>query len=115
MVVFPDSHIFRVSLGIASAAWPWRWLRTHIFNSYRPELHYMRGSGPKGRGKHANSGMRVSGSHPERMRTLFGVPNGGRTHAPVRLSINDVTQRRAELEPGLVKEVPGSGGWLAPA
>lgn len=58
---------------------------------------------------------RVSGSHPERMRTLSCALNGGRTHTPVRLSISDVTQRRTELEPGLVKEVPGSGRWLAPA
>ena len=24
-----------------------RWLRTSVFYSYRPELHYMRGPGPK--------------------------------------------------------------------
>jgi len=32
----------------------WRSLRTMIFNSYRPEWHYMRGPGPKWRKKHPN-------------------------------------------------------------
>jgi hypothetical protein len=31
----------------------WRWLRTSLFDTYRPELHYMRGPGPKWREKHA--------------------------------------------------------------
>ena len=31
----------------------WRGLKTAIFDSYRPELHYMRGPGPKWREKHA--------------------------------------------------------------
>jgi hypothetical protein len=30
----------------------WRSLKTTIFNSYRPELHYMRGPGPKCREKY---------------------------------------------------------------
>jgi hypothetical protein len=30
----------------------WRWL-TCLFDPYRPELHYMRGPGPKCREKHA--------------------------------------------------------------
>jgi hypothetical protein len=34
------------------AARRWRWLRTSLFDSYRPELHYMRGPGPKWREKH---------------------------------------------------------------
>ena len=33
----------------------WRRLRQRIFNSYHPELHYMRGPGPKWREKHAPS------------------------------------------------------------
>ena len=33
----------------------WRRLRQRIFNSYHPELHYMRGPGPKWREKHAHS------------------------------------------------------------
>jgi hypothetical protein len=31
----------------------WRRLRREIFDSYRPELHYMRGPGPRWREKHA--------------------------------------------------------------
>jgi len=34
------------------AARQWRWLSTSLFDSYRPELHYMRGPGPKWREKH---------------------------------------------------------------
>jgi hypothetical protein len=32
----------------------WRRLRREIFDSYRPELHYMRGPGPRWREKHAH-------------------------------------------------------------
>lgn len=31
----------------------WRTLRRDLFTGYRPELHYMRGPGPKWREKHA--------------------------------------------------------------
>ena len=31
----------------------WRKLRRDVFSSYHPELHYMRGPGPKWREKHA--------------------------------------------------------------
>jgi hypothetical protein len=33
----------------------WRRLRQRIFDPYRPELHYMRGPGPKWREKHAHA------------------------------------------------------------
>ena len=33
----------------------WRRLRHGIFDSYHPELHYMRGPGPKWREKHAHA------------------------------------------------------------
>ena len=32
----------------------WHRLRREIFDPYRPELHYMRGPGPRWREKHAN-------------------------------------------------------------
>lgn len=32
----------------------WRWLMQSPFDRYRPELHYMRGPGPKWREKHGN-------------------------------------------------------------
>lgn len=31
----------------------WRSLRRDLFSPYRPEMHYMRGPGPKWREKHA--------------------------------------------------------------
>src|SRR5690242_17444515 len=33
---------------------PWRWLTQSPFDRYRPELHYMRGPGPKWREKHGS-------------------------------------------------------------
>jgi hypothetical protein len=39
----------QVSVAIASL---WRSLRKDLFDAYRPELHYMRGPGPKWRAKH---------------------------------------------------------------
>jgi hypothetical protein len=40
--------------GLGANARRWRWLRTALFSSYRPERHYMRGPGPKWREKHAH-------------------------------------------------------------
>jgi len=37
----------------ASLARRWRTLTHDLFDSYRPERHYMRGPGPKWRTKHA--------------------------------------------------------------
>jgi hypothetical protein len=33
----------------------WRTLRQRLFDSYHPELHYMRGPGPKWHEKHAHA------------------------------------------------------------
>jgi hypothetical protein len=33
----------------------WLWLKVSLFEPYRPELHYMRGPGPKWREKHGRS------------------------------------------------------------
>jgi hypothetical protein len=59
MSTFSDSYMSRVLFatsapgrGLDVAAQRWRWLRTSLFDSYRPELHYMRGPGPKWREKH---------------------------------------------------------------
>jgi len=51
--VFPAST-FRVVLSAAGLD-IWRRLRLGMFDSYRPELHYMRGPGPKWREKHAHA------------------------------------------------------------
>ena len=60
MSAFLDSYVSRVLLatsttmrGLDSAARRWHWLRTSLFDPYQPELHYMRGPGPKWREKHA--------------------------------------------------------------
>jgi hypothetical protein len=36
-----------------SRAFTYYWLKISLFDPYRPELHYMRGPGPKWREKHA--------------------------------------------------------------
>ena len=42
----------RASYGSNPGRWRWRRLTGSLFDSYRPELHYMRGPGPKWREKH---------------------------------------------------------------
>jgi len=39
----------------AEVAQIWRALKRELGDPYRPELHYMRGPGPKWREKHANA------------------------------------------------------------
>ena len=58
MGTFSGPHVPRVSLGISALkpglealARSWRWLSTSLSDPYRPELHYMRGPGPKYREK----------------------------------------------------------------
>ena len=60
MSAFSDSYVSRVLLaappqgrGLDVVMRRWRWLRTSLFDPYRPELHYMRGPGPRWRAKHA--------------------------------------------------------------
>ena len=38
---------------VSPTAWQWRRVTASLFDRYRPELHYMRGPGPKWREKHA--------------------------------------------------------------
>jgi hypothetical protein len=38
--------------GLGAMSAMWRWLTKDLFDPYRPELHYMRGPGPKWRAKH---------------------------------------------------------------
>jgi hypothetical protein len=66
MSVFTESYVLRVLLaprqlgcGFDDAVNKrWRWLRASVSDSYRPELHYMRGPGPKWREKHARAARR---------------------------------------------------------
>jgi hypothetical protein len=60
MSEFSDSYVLRVLLAthtptrtVDAVARRWRWLRASVWDPYRPELHYMRGPGPKWRAKHA--------------------------------------------------------------
>ncbi len=41
---------------VETVARRWRAMLRDIFNPYRPELHYMRGPGPKWRERHGNPG-----------------------------------------------------------
>jgi hypothetical protein len=41
------------SFGVNRSRWRWRRLTASLLDPYRPELHYMRGPGPKWRAKHA--------------------------------------------------------------
>ena len=59
MSAFTDLRVSRVLFAVPgprrsvdATALLWRWLRVSLFESYRPELHYMRGAGPKWREKH---------------------------------------------------------------
>jgi hypothetical protein len=60
MSIFADSYVSRVLLAspapgqdLGAPARRWRRLTISLFDPYRPELHYMRGPGPKWRAKHA--------------------------------------------------------------
>jgi hypothetical protein len=60
MLTISESYVSRVLFavphpvcGFGGIAGRWRRLKTTVFNRYRPELHYMRGPGPKWREKHA--------------------------------------------------------------
>jgi hypothetical protein len=60
MSTFPDSYVSRVLFAspvpgrvLGATARRWRRLTTSLFDPYRPELHYMRGPGPKWQARHA--------------------------------------------------------------
>jgi len=59
-----ESHVLRVMLArpvcdLDAVAKRWRRLKTDLFDPYRPELHYMRGPGPKWREKHTPDARRL--------------------------------------------------------
>ncbi len=56
MLLFSASYVLRALVGVYATTGGWTWFRTNLFNSYRPELHYMRGPGPKAREMRARSG-----------------------------------------------------------
>jgi hypothetical protein len=59
---FPESYVSRVLFAMphpvcarGTIAAQWHQLRTKVFDPYRPELHYMRGPGPKWREKQSRT------------------------------------------------------------
>jgi hypothetical protein len=57
---FLESHVSRALFAtpgrvLGATAQRWRRLTASLFDPYRPELHYMRGPGPKWREKHARA------------------------------------------------------------
>jgi hypothetical protein len=55
MSTFSDSYVSSLGHVVSVTARRWRWLAAPLFDPYRPELHYMRGPGPKWREKHARN------------------------------------------------------------
>ena len=58
MIRLLESHVFKALFAtpgrvLGATARRWRRLTASLFDPYRPELHYMRGPGPKWREKHA--------------------------------------------------------------
>jgi hypothetical protein len=60
MSAFAESYVSRVLFAcpargrvLGDTARRWHRLTTSLLDPYRPELHYMRGPGPKWRAKHA--------------------------------------------------------------
>ena len=54
MSALTGSYVFRLpkqplSHGVEAFRWRWQKLTSSLFDPYRPELHYMRGPGPKWR------------------------------------------------------------------
>jgi hypothetical protein len=47
--------------GLTATQWRWRRLAVPLSAAYRPELHYMRGPGPKWREKHAAGARKRQG------------------------------------------------------
>jgi hypothetical protein len=59
---FLESHVSKALFAppgrvLGATARRWRRLTASLFDPYRPELHYMRGHGPKWREKHARGAL----------------------------------------------------------
>jgi hypothetical protein len=73
----------------------WRELLKEFFDSYRPELHYMRGPGPRWRERHeATSLRRIRQAH---------LPTAGCTRGPLAF---DAAARAAGPPPGRPRFMP---------
>ena len=56
----PTAHVVIPAACVAAVVESWRALNEWMFDPYRPELHYMRGPGPKWHEKHAHVGPKQS-------------------------------------------------------
>jgi hypothetical protein len=54
----PAAHVIISAASLAAVVKSWHALNKWMFDPYRPELHYMRGPGPKWRAKHAQVSAR---------------------------------------------------------
>jgi subtilisin family serine protease len=70
----------------------WRSLRRNFFKTYRPELHYMRGPGPKWREKHQSPSQAPRARDPCELRyliQLYLASSTGHTAAGVCVAVLD--------------------------
>jgi hypothetical protein len=87
-----------------SRARRWRWLRTALFDPYRPEQHYMRGPGPRWREKHGaerSSGQRLACSTNGFWAASHGQGPAGKT-------LRFTTRSRLYLQRALVRNLERS-------
>ena len=97
MRAFAESYISKVLRAagqpVSGLASQCRWLRATLSDPYRPELHYMRGPGPKWREKHAPGAERYSLLCFDR-RLDLGPQRRLRKHAPNCSSVDQDAQPR---------------------
>jgi hypothetical protein len=87
----PVAAIFDEAAWLMELLQIWQALRKDLFASYRPELHYMRGPGPKWQAKHAllvQSGRCPRLNSPKRA----GTPKAMRNLLPACSDRRDIAQ-----------------------
>jgi hypothetical protein len=67
----PIAAIALQATSLAEFVESWRTLKRGLFDHYRPELHYMRGPGPKWREKHIAHGVEECANHPTYARAML--------------------------------------------
>jgi hypothetical protein len=90
----------------------WRALRRELFDSYRPELYYMRGPGPKWRAKHQNPCPIESSNwvpRPPRPTASFWVPNSEAWDVPAEIA------RSRQISPALLATLGATEPPFPPA
>jgi hypothetical protein len=102
--VFPPSSklaadVIFSAAGLLAMVEFWHRLNKGIFDPYRPELHYMRGPGPKWREKHAHAGS---------IRSRFASVNGESAGQDLRQTLAAVALRCADPRPACSRTLGGS-------